>query len=73
MLKARPHSYREIPAVQILRQIWLQNYRYEDGQVRWREAGDIPPATLFINSPYESRGPPWQETQHDVDGLQSSS
>jgi transposase len=53
LLKLRPHSSREIPAVQILRHIWLQNYRYEEGQVRWREAGDIPPATLFINSPYD--------------------
>src|SRR5258708_21791712 len=48
-----PPLLRDIPAVQILRNIWLQNYRYEDGQVRWREAGDIPPASLFINSPYD--------------------
>jgi transposase len=29
------------------------NYWIEDGQLRWREADSIPPATLFINSPYD--------------------
>jgi transposase len=48
-----PTWLREIPAVQILRRIWVQNYRVEDEHVRWREAEDIPPATLFINSPYD--------------------
>ena len=48
-----PTWLREIPAVQVLRQIWLQNYYWEDGHVRWREAEDIPPATQFINSPYD--------------------
>jgi transposase len=43
----------EIPAIQILRRIWVQNYWSEDGQLRWREAEDIPPATQFINSPYD--------------------
>jgi transposase len=51
--EAAPAWLRTIPAVQILRRIWVQNYRYEEGQVRWREAGDIPPATLFINSAYD--------------------
>ncbi|HLZ58277.1 MAG TPA: IS1182 family transposase [Ktedonosporobacter sp.] len=45
---------REIPAVEILRQIWVQNYYYEDGRVRWREQGNIPLAKQFINSPYDS-------------------
>jgi hypothetical protein len=48
-----PSWFREIPAVQVLRQIWLQNYCWEDGRLRWREAEDLPPATLFINSPYD--------------------
>ena len=48
-----PIWLREIPAVQILRRIWVQNYRVEDEHARWREAEDIPPATLFINSPYD--------------------
>jgi transposase len=48
-----PAFLREIPAIQILRKIWVQNHCVEDEHVRWREAEDIPPATLFINSPYD--------------------
>jgi transposase len=51
--EATPAFLREIPAVKILRQVWVQNYRYDDGQLHWREPSDIPPATLFINSPYD--------------------
>ncbi len=48
-----PDWLREIPAIQVLRRIWVQNYFFEDGQLRWREAENLPPATLFINSPYD--------------------
>ncbi len=51
-----PAWLREIPAIEVLRQIWVQNYFVEvedDGQFRWREAGNLPPATLFITSPYD--------------------
>jgi len=48
-----PPLLREVPAVQLLRQIWIQNYSYQEGQIRWREPENIPPATLFINSPYD--------------------
>lgn len=44
---------REIPAIQVLRRIWVQNYFVEDEQLRWREGENLPPATLFINSPYD--------------------
>ncbi|PDV99892.1 IS1182 family transposase [Candidatus Chloroploca asiatica] len=41
------------PAVQILRQIWLQQY---DGphDVRWRSREDLPPHALLLTSPYET-------------------
>lgn len=48
-----PAFLREIPAIQVLRQIWVQNYCMEDGHLRWRAADNIPPATLFISSPYD--------------------
>ncbi len=48
-----PRLLREIPVVKVLQQIWVQNYSHEEGQVRWREQGDIPPAAQFINSPYD--------------------
>ena len=48
-----PGWLREIPAIEVLRQIWVQNYFVEDEQLRWREGGNLPPAMLFINSPYD--------------------
>jgi transposase len=48
-----PTWLRELPAIEVLRQIWVQNYCVEDEQLRWREAGNLPPATLFISSPYD--------------------
>ena len=48
-----PVWLREIPALQVLRQIWVQNSFVEDEQLRWREGENLPPATLFINSPYD--------------------
>lgn len=48
-----PSFLREIPAVELLRRIWIQNYWYEDGQLRWRSVEDIPPSTRYIGSPYD--------------------
>ncbi len=48
-----PAWLREIPAVETLRRVWVQQFRLEDGAVRWRSADDIPPATVFIGSPYD--------------------
>ncbi len=48
-----PTWLREVPAVQTLRQVWVQNYTWLDGQLAWRDATNIPPAELFISSPYD--------------------
>lgn len=48
-----PVLLRDIPAVQMLRRIWVQNYCYEDDLLHWREQGNIAPATQFINSAYD--------------------
>jgi transposase len=48
-----PAVVREIPAVQILRRIWLQNYVWVEGQIHWRSNEDLPPGKQFINSPYD--------------------
>jgi transposase len=50
-----PGWLRQIPAVEIMRQVWLQNYCYEEEQLRWREADNIPPASIFISSPYDAQ------------------
>jgi len=48
-----PAVLREIPAVEILRRIWFQNYVWVEGQPRWRSNDDLPPGKQFINSPYD--------------------
>jgi transposase len=50
---ATPAWLREIPAVQTLRQGWLQQFYAtpHDQPVRWRRADDLPPAPLLLSSP----------------------
>ena len=49
-----PHWLRELPAVEILRQVWVQNFSpREDGGGDWRESGNLPPSAIYINSPYD--------------------
>ena len=50
-----PNWLRQIPAVQTLRQIWIQNFYQEEGSVSWRRAGNIPPAAKAICSPFETQ------------------
>ncbi|MHB8576774.1 MAG: transposase [Dehalococcoidia bacterium] len=49
-----PAWLRAVPAVATLRRVWLQNYYQEGGALQWRtdELG-IPPASLFLSSPYD--------------------
>ena len=42
-----------LEAVRILRQVWRQQYQVEAGVIRWRQAGNLPPASLLIESPYD--------------------
>ena len=50
-----PTWLREVPAVETLRQVWVQQYSApgEDGAVRWRAAGDLPPCAIRIDSPHD--------------------
>jgi transposase len=45
----------QLPAVERLRQTWLQQFMWVDGQVELRSARDIPPASQMILSPYEDQ------------------
>lgn len=52
--EAAPWWLRELPAVETLRRVWLQNYlRTSGGAVRWRrlEEDGLPPASDRIDSP----------------------
>ncbi|GAC1438190.1 MAG: hypothetical protein NVSMB65_12500 [Chloroflexota bacterium] len=50
-----PVWLREIPAVQLLRQMWLQQYYAPDehGVLRLRATQDRPPGALMLQSPYD--------------------
>jgi transposase len=48
-----PAWVREVPAVEILRRVWVQQFWMDDGVVRWRSDQTIPPASLLISSPYD--------------------
>ena len=43
----------EIPAVNILRQVWMQQFMVQAGQLRLRQADNLPPSELLISSPYD--------------------
>lgn len=48
-----PLWLRQLPAVQMLRQIWVQQYYLEAETVYWRARDNMPPNQLLIQSPYE--------------------
>ena len=49
---------RMVEAVEVLRQVWVQQYYMKEGELCWREKKDRPAATQQILSPYdiEARG-----------------
>jgi transposase len=47
-----PDWMRHIPVIETLRQVWGQQFQWLDGILRWREAGNLPPASRMIYSPY---------------------
>lgn len=48
-----PLELRHLPAVDILRRTWVHQYQIVEGQVRLRDAKNIPPAGERIDSPYD--------------------
>jgi transposase len=47
-----PSWLAEVPAVETLRRVWLQQFAVDAGRVSWRtEAEGIPPASRFVSSP----------------------
>ena len=53
--EASPQWLREIPAVEVMRQVWVQQFYApsNDGTVTWRTPKDMPPSTIAIHSPYD--------------------
>nr|WP_256257176.1 hypothetical protein [Nonomuraea pusilla] len=48
---------RDIPAVQVLRHVWIQQYVTIDDQLRWRTPDEQPPGTLRQISPCDTDAP----------------
>ncbi len=44
---------RHLAQVETLRQVWVHQYYFIDGQLRWRSAADLPPAGTRFDSPYD--------------------
>jgi transposase len=50
-----PEWLRHVPAVETLRQVWVQQFYREAEHIRWRtDQEGIPPAGVFISSPYDN-------------------
>ena len=48
-----PAWLREVPAVEVLRRVWVQQFYMSEDQVHWRADDNIPPASILISSPYD--------------------
>jgi transposase len=68
-----PAQLADLPAVETLRRVWVQQFFVEEGRCRWRSNENIPPPSLIIASPYESLCPLRRQAQPRLDWLQSAS
>jgi len=50
---ATPAWLREVPALETLRRVWIQQFYAPAGPVQWRSNDDLPPAALLIQSPHD--------------------
>jgi len=48
-----PAWLAEIPAVETLRRVWVQHFYWEQGDLCWRDASNVPAAGQCIDSPYD--------------------
>jgi transposase len=48
-----PGYLAKLEAIDILRRVWLHQFWIDNGQLRYREAKDLAPARLRVNSPYD--------------------
>ena len=53
--QAEAHAWlKEVPAVETLRRVWIQQYWVDEGHVKRREPPDMPPVGDWIRSPYDT-------------------
>lgn len=51
--QAAPDSLSRLPEIEILRQVWLQQFVWQEGHIHLRNKDDLPPAHLTLRSPYD--------------------
>ncbi len=49
-----PEWLAEVPAIEILRHIWVQQYWLEQGEVNFRHKGNLAPSVDRLESPYDT-------------------
>ena len=50
-----PGWLRQVPAVQTVRAVWVQQYYRDQQGLRWRGKDELPPGVLAIGSPYDTQ------------------
>src|SRR5207244_7042114 len=68
-----PSWLAELPAVETLRLVWVQQYFMEEGHCHWRSNEQIPPPSLIIASPYDLNARIARQAQPRLDWLQGPS
>lgn len=48
-----PTHLAEIPEIELLRRCWIGQYAIINGEVKWREKGNLQPAAERLDSPYD--------------------
>jgi len=52
--ESAPAFLVELPSVDVLRRVWIQQYQVINDKFQWRADKDTPPKRLLIQSPYDS-------------------
>ncbi len=62
-----PDYLSVVPAVDVLRRVWVQHFYVDADRLRWREQKSFPPSALMVASPYDldvrysqKRGTEWK-------------
>ena len=54
LLGSAPAYLRQLPAVEGLRQVWVQHYYHDGTALQWRTQNNFPPSGVMIASPYDT-------------------
>jgi transposase len=76
-----PPWFQDMPAVEVLRQVWVQQFYIVEGALRWRQAQDLPPSLPRSMCCASRRGWPiafcsaseWQRVETPITGEFASS